>query len=203
MRARVAIGVSGREVEHREILLSDRPDHLREISATATVPCLEIEPGHVLAESLQIMSWALDQSDPLGWLPDRHQQAAVDELIACNDGEFKDNLDRFKYPDRYTDADPDAARAGAELFVARLDQLLRGHPHLLGDEISTADVALFPFVRQFSRVDEGWFSSTPYAAVRSWLGRWESSPPFARIMVKVPTWRPGDPAVLFSAAYPG
>ena len=203
MRARMAIIASGCEVEHREVVLSDRPDHLREISAAATVPCLEIEPGHVLAESLQIMSWALNQRDPFGWLPEASLLKTSDELIAWNDGEFKHNLDRFKYPVRYEGADPDAARASAEEFVARLEQLLREHSHLLRDEASMADVAVFPFVRQFSRVDEGWFTSTRYEAVRQWLARWEAAPLFARIMAKVPAWRAGDPVLPFTTAFPG
>ena len=202
MRARMAIGVAGCEVEHREILLKDRPAHLREISAAATVPCLQIEPGRVLTQSMEIMSWAVEQNDPLRWAPSGHLRAITEELVDCNDGEFKFNLDRFKYPDRYDSPDPDAARTRSEAFVARLDGMLREHAQLLGEEVSIADVALFPFIRQFSRVDEAWFASTSYDAVRRWLEWWESSPIFTRIMRKIPVWHPGDPALPFSSAYP-
>jgi len=202
MRARMAIAAADCEIEHREILLSDRPEHLRAISATATVPCLEIRPGKVLVESLQIMSWALEQHDPLNWLPAQDQVKVADELIASNDGEFKYNLDRFKYPTRYDDADPLTARTNAERFVISLDEQLGRHTQLLGDKVSMADVAIFPFVRQFSRADEGWFASTPYEAVRRWLAWWETAPIFGRIMAKIPVWQPSDPVLRFTTAFP-
>lgn len=199
----MAIGAAGCEVEHREILLSDRPEHLRAISAKSTVPCLEIGPGEVLVESLPIMSWALDQHDPLGWLPVQDQVTVIDGLIATNDGEFKHNLNRFKYPARYDNPDPLLARSNAERFVARLNERLRQHRHLVGDDVSIADVAILPFVRQFSRTDEGWFSATPYEAVRRWLAWWETAPPFLRVMAKIPVWQPGNPALRFTTAFPG
>ena len=202
MRARMAIGVAGCEVEHREILLSDRPAELHAISSQATVPCLQITSNEVLTESMQIMRWALNQADPASWLPNEEQVATVEDLIATNDGEFKHNLDRFKYSTRYEDADPLLARSKAEQFLTHLESRLTKHQQLLSNETSIADVAIFPFVRQFSRTDREWFATAPYEALRRWVSWWESNPPFRRVMTKIPTWKTGDATVNFKAAFP-
>lgn len=202
MRARMAIGVAGLEVEHREILLGDRPEELRQVSELATVPCLQLATGEVLPESLEIMSWTLAQSDPAKWLPGADESQAVDTLIARNDGEFKHHLDRFKYATRYEDADPLRSRTEAERILADLDTRLREHQQLLGDRVSIADVAIFPFVRQFSRADPDWFATTPYQALRRWLDWWEASSWYRRIMAKIPVWQAGDPVLRFTAAFP-
>jgi glutathione S-transferase len=96
MRARMAIAVSGVEVEHREIMLRDKPAEMLAASPKGTVPVLVLPDGAVIDESLDIMRWALSQNDPDGWL------GRIDDgLIAENDGPFKAALDRYKYPHRY------------------------------------------------------------------------------------------------------
>ena len=54
----------------------------------------------VVEESIDIMRWALVQSDPECWLG--HEAS---DLIMANDGPFKQALDRYKYPHRYGLAD--------------------------------------------------------------------------------------------------
>ena len=88
MRARMALLQSGIQVELREVILRDRPEHMMEISPKGTVPVLLLPNGTVLEESLDIMLWALDDSWFVGdWK----------SLIDGNDGEFKHHLDRYKY----------------------------------------------------------------------------------------------------------
>jgi len=67
IRARLALAASGVQVELREILLRDKPSAFLAASPSGTVPCLVTGDG-VLDESLDIMLWALGQSDPEGWL---------------------------------------------------------------------------------------------------------------------------------------
>ena len=52
MRARMSIVRSEFSVEHREVILRDRPHHMMEISPKGTVPVLLLADGTVIEESL-------------------------------------------------------------------------------------------------------------------------------------------------------
>ena len=105
MRARLALIVSGTKVELREILLRDKPQSFLEASPSATVPCLKLSDEHILDESLDIMLWALRQNDPENWLePPLGNLEQMLSLIEEMDGDFKRNLDRYKYSTRYDGA---------------------------------------------------------------------------------------------------
>jgi len=109
MRARLAIVAAGLKVEVRELVLRAKPAHMLEISPKGTVPVLWLPDGTVIDESLDVMHWAVGQNFPADWLVlNTEQQQQCDEWIALLDGEFKRNLDRYKYPHRYhvkTDTD--------------------------------------------------------------------------------------------------
>lgn len=64
IRARLAIAYSGQAVVWREVLLKEKPTELLRLSPKATVPVLQLVDGRVIDESLEIMLWALEQSDP-------------------------------------------------------------------------------------------------------------------------------------------
>ena len=53
------------EVEHREVLLANKPDALLRASPKGSVPVLILTDGAVLDESLDIMRWALMSTYPL------------------------------------------------------------------------------------------------------------------------------------------
>ena len=63
IRARLAISSAQHQVALREVVLRDKPEAFLSISPSATVPCLETA-DQVIDESLDIMVWALTQSDP-------------------------------------------------------------------------------------------------------------------------------------------
>jgi UPF0176 protein len=67
MRARLALKAAGVQVALREVLLRDKPAELLSANPQGTVPVLVLATGEVLAQSLDIMHWALAQHDPLGW----------------------------------------------------------------------------------------------------------------------------------------
>lgn len=186
MRARMAIWAANIQVEVREISLREKPAHLLQISPKGTVPVLQLPDGAVLEQSLDIMHWALAQHDPQGWLDTDPE--AVNVLITINDGDFKKALDRYKYPDRYSEHTQAFYREHGEQFLQRLEAALEQHDYLLGDKPSMADVAIFPFIRQFAAVDAEWFASSPYPKLRVWLEGWLESPLFAQVMQKFPTY---------------
>ena len=102
MRARLALAVSGIQVEIREITLRDKPQAMLDLSPKGTVPVLITPDGTLVEESLDLMYWALRQSDPESWLVTASQQVTLTrQLIQQNDSEFKQYLDRYKYADRY------------------------------------------------------------------------------------------------------
>lgn len=185
MRARLAIAVSGVAVETRDILLRDKPAAFLAASPSATVPCLDLGPEGVIDESLDIMLWALRQSDPEHWLD---MGAAGHDLIATCESEFKPALDRYKYETRFPDSDPMAARDSAARFVQSLEDQLTGRGWLTGPTPSLADMAILPFLRQFAHVDQDWFAAQPWPEVSDWLTRFKTSDRFASIMTRRPIW---------------
>ncbi|MEM6602588.1 MAG: glutathione S-transferase [Pseudomonadota bacterium] len=181
MRARMALFYADIPFELHEVDLKNKPAHMLDISPKGTVPVLQLETGQILDESLDIMRWAMAQNDPDGWYRDIPQAEA---WIAKNDGAFKKALDRYKYPTRYPNEDCGHARSDCEAFIFALDMLLKDKKHLLGDKISWADIAIFPFVRQCANTDRNWFESLPYKYAQAWLSCYLNLPLFARIMEK-------------------
>ena len=198
MRARMGLYAARKVVELREIMLRDKPAHMLEISPKGTVPVLLLPQGRVIEESVDIMLWALEQNDPDGWLEPRQQNLpAMLALIEQMDRDFKHHLDRYKYASRYEDVDGLAHRGRALDELSLLANRLAVHSQLFGERIGLADIALFPFVRQFANVDRGWFDEAAPVSVRSWLEGHEGSALFASIFHKWPVWRDGDPVTLF------
>lgn len=192
MRARMAIAVSGIEVELREVVLRDKPSELVAISPKATVPVLLLPDGRVIEESLDIMQWVLGQNDPEGWLNGMNT-----ELIVANDGPFKAALDRYKYPHRYDLESGEAHRNSAVEHLANLNRILSEQSYLAGETRGLADIALFPFIRQFAATDQDWFDAQPLRALQNWLSGLIQSDLFAGIMHRYPQWHTGDAVTIF------
>lgn len=199
MRARLALYASGVTVELREVSLRDKPASMLAASPKGSVPVLVLPDGRVIDESWDIMQWALRQRDPDCWLGenDSHLDAAI-RLISENDTTFKYQLDRYKYPDRYPEYPQSHYRSEAEVFLLKLENRLDASRFLLGDALSVADVAIFPFIRQFAGVDKDWFAQSHYPAMQRWLKEFLDSAAFMAIMEKHSIWHPGDPPVIMS-----
>lgn len=181
MRGRLALDVSGVEVEHREILLRDKPAEMLAASPKGTVPVVVLPDGTVLEESLDVMVWALEQNDPEDWLS-HHGMAQA--LITINDGEFKHHLDRYKYATRYEGAVAETHRSAASQFLETLEDRLSQTPQLCGPHPGFADFAIFPFIRQFANTNPDWFQAQPWSHVQNWLAGHLASDRFERIMKK-------------------
>jgi glutathione S-transferase len=182
----MALKYAGIEIEHREIELRNKPPSMLLASPKGTVPVLCLN-GLVLDQSLDIMHWALQQSDPNGW-------GAVDQLssqswIKKNDGPFKVLLDQYKYPNRFPDLDQESVLNSAiDLMIQPMEDALQLSPYLLGDRISWVDVAIFPFIRQFAAVDSKQFEDSPFTALKRWLNQHLVSDLFSAVMKKHPVW---------------
>lgn len=193
MRARLALLVSGQQVEIREVKLREKPAAMLAVSPKGTVPVLRLADGTTIDESLLIMRWALARHDPASWL------AGDDEaLIAANDGPFKHHLDRYKYAERHGSDAIFHRQAALEWLALLEERLVDGQ--LCGAEPTLADIAIFPFVRQFAAVDPDWFATLPFPRLMHWLAGHVESRLFARAFIRLAPWREGDDPILFPAS---
>jgi glutathione S-transferase len=179
-------------------VLKEKPAEMLELSSKATVPVLCTEDNKVIEQSIDIMHWALKQSDPDSWLQGS-SSTEVKTIIEQNDGEFKHYLDRYKYHVGYPEHSQSYYRERAELFLQRLESLLNTHDGkaLSDKQIRFADVAVFPFVRQFANVEPDWFFSTSYTQLIAWYRRMKEGELFQRCMKKYSQWTPDTPPVYF------
>ena len=193
IRARMTLDYSRTEVVYREIVFRNKPPEMLKISPKGTVPVLQLEDGTVLEESWDIMKWAVtnndSNNDPQNWLPSStEKRESMEQLIYKNDVEFKFSLDKYKYADRHPAHSRAEYRQQCEAFLCLLEQKLAASRFLLGDHLSLADIGVFPFIRQFSMVEEGWLKSSPYPHLHNWLALLLESDRFKRIMDKKPLW---------------
>jgi glutathione S-transferase len=189
----MALKYAGLNVELREVKLDDMPEEALRISSNATVPLLVLDDGSYMDESWDIVKWALEQSDPDHWFgKDKEHLLDAEILIETNDFSFKEDLDHYKYADRHPEHTEDYYRERCEEFIEELEDLLSENTFLLSDKLSLADIGVFPFVRQFSMVDEEWFAKAPYPKVRHWLQALIDSALFQQVFKKHELWQQGD-----------
>lgn len=202
MRARLGLVASQIQVELREILLRDKPEHMLALSPKGTVPVLWLPDGAVIDESLDVMLWALKKNDPQGWLQLSDLEAEqARQLVAQLDGPFKHHLDRYKYSNRYDNCDPQEHLEACLLILNQWNERLSRHAFLMGDQAKYVDYALLPFVRQFRIADPAFFDQEARLVhVRRWLNNYFESSLFRAIMPKYSQWSPDDPAILFPSA---
>lgn len=186
MRARMTLKYAGIQVELREIELRYKPQSMLTASPKGTVPVL-IVGDLVLDQSLEIMRWALQQSDPDNW--GEMDEVAAQIWIERNDGPFKVLLDQYKYPNRHPKLNPDDVfDAAIALMLKPLDEALDSNQYILGNQQQWIDVAIFPFIRQFSMVNPQQFEQLPLPALKHWLTTHLRSELFSAVMSKHPTW---------------
>jgi glutathione S-transferase len=189
MRARMALLKADIAFDVHEIVLRDKPAAMLAISPKGTVPVLELADDVVLEQSLDIMQWAFGANDPQGWWSRSQSTDNLDLLRAC-DGRFKHHLDRYKYPERFDEADRALHRdAAVEALLKPLDARLQRSSYLGGETPCATDIAVFPFVRQFAAVEPAWFETLPLPALQTWLSDWLSDPLFEAAMTKLPAGR--------------
>jgi glutathione S-transferase len=146
------------------------------------------------------MRWALAIQDPDNWLEKIDEaEALIEEL----DLVFKKALDRYKYFVKHPKHPQTYYRAQGEKFLIKLEERLivfRGQG-LNNTRTTFADIAVFPFVRQYAFVNKTWFDQTPYSYLRSWLKQHLESELFLSVMDKNPPWEPGA-EIIFMGMHP-
>ncbi len=190
MRARMGIVYASVQAELREVDLKNKPQALLDISPKGTVPVLQLVDGTVIEESLDVLNWSLDQSDPDHWRTDWSKAAldAMNTLIAENDHQFVIHLRQYKYPDRYPDISEGEAFNKVCRYFNTYEERLRSTSHLFGDRISWADMAILPFVRQAYIVNTEKFEDSGFPNLLNWMKSFLDSPLMEKVMVKTDPW---------------
>ena len=212
MRARLAIFKSKQTIELRDIVLSNKPAEMLLASPKGTVPVLVVEPENmsvkVIEESLDIMLWALQSSDPDDLLHTKnsHQEhhgenqlADMLSLISSFDQGFKPKLEAYRCAKRYHEDNISECRHACEHYLQIIEERLNQHTFIMSDKESLADIALLPFIRQFAKVERQWYLQSPYPNVREWLNKYLQSPMFTKVMAKYPLWLESNETILFSS----
>jgi len=196
IRARMALEYASITCELREVKLSNKPQTMITLSHKGTVPVLLLMDGSVIDESLDIMLWALEQADPDHWSDEEQNDDRL--LIEKNDQKFTQDLEQYKYFQRFPEHSQLYYREKAEEFIGLLETRLQEHQGigLVSNRLTLADVAIFPFIRQFAHVDWEWFSNSQYKNLISWLVKFEESELFLAVMNKYKPWQEEDDVVL-------
>ena len=199
MRARLAIFKAKQTILLRDLVLSNKPSEMIAVSPKASVPVLVLANGSVIDESLAVMLWALQQTDPDDLLHGQKEGALPAMLLLINkfDNDFKTSLEAYKCAKRYQEDNVAQCRVVCEQYIKQLEQRLTEHRFLMSDKESLADIALVPFIRQFARIERQWYLQSPYPRVRQWLNSYLQSPVFTKVMAKHPLWVNEPKAVLF------
>lgn len=179
IRSRLAIIYSQQPVTLQEINLNNKPEVMKAANEKS-VTALQLNDDSLLDESLYIMVWALEKNDPDCWLAPNLTKML--NLIDENDFDFKDNSD--KYSEYIQQPKADYYKEQAEDFLFKLENKLINSPYLFGEKISLADIAIFPFIREFSLIDNTDFNNSPYPHLQKWLDTFNKSPLFHSVMKK-------------------
>ena len=139
------------------------------------------------------MIWALRKNDPEGWLD---MPAEGYRLIDEVEKKFKPNLDKTKYATRYSQDDSKVSKNLAIEYLINLDKKIKGE-FIFGKQPKLADIAIFPFVRQFANIDINWFNEFGWQKLQNWLKAFVESNMFDESQKKFVKWRPAADPVFF------
>jgi glutathione S-transferase len=198
-RARMALTAAGVTYEHREINLSQKPADFLEISPKGTVPVLLLSDGTVIDESLDIMSWAMEQNDPFGWNNlSKDEQNAMLEVVNLIDGDFAKNSYRLRNPHKVA---LDSIHGRKQRFsieelyeepcketCEKFNNIFEGQSFLSGEKAGFTDIAIFPFLWFLSQ-DVSWINEETYPHLTRWLKAIESHSFFLGSMKRFNFWQ--------------
>lgn len=206
MRARMGLILAQQPVMLRDIVTRNKPPELIQANPKGTVPVVVLnhsefaaDDQNVIAESLDIMLWALRQNDPDDLLRSNQAELA-DEILALvrqNDAQFIPMLEQYRASYRYHNDDLEERRLECLTFVAPLEVRLAEHKFLFGDNSCLADYALMPFISQFARVEKKWFVQSEYVNIAQWLKAHYESALYTKIMRQYPQWIESGEEFLF------
>ena len=158
MRARLALKLANIQCELREVRLNNKPKHMLEVSPKGTVPILILE-DKIIDESIEIIKWVLDQNNIFKDNISSEQIKITEQIIDIFDNKFKYHLDRYKYSNRYENADKKFHQKECLDILIDLEKVISDGNWFFGNELNKLDISILPFLRQFRIADPQWFDS--------------------------------------------
>lgn len=199
MRARMALKLADITCEIREVSLSNKPNHMLKISPKGTVPVLILK-DKIIDESIDIINWVISKTEIFKENLDQNKLELSDEMICIFDDKFKYHLDRYKYSNRYKDADLEFHRSECKKLLVSLEHLISNNVWFFGDKLNKLDISILPFIRQFKIADIDWFDSQKdIPKVKGVLDNFLESKLFIEIMHNYKVWEEGSDSVYFPA----
>ena len=190
IRARFALFKAQQRVLIRAVKLNNKPTEMIAISPKASVPILLLADHRVIEESLDIMCWALSENDPDDLLHSHTKDAlsTMGTMITDFEARFIPALEAYCCAKRYHEDNLIQCRETCEIVLKMLEKQLSQHDFLFSEKESLLDIALFPFIRKFARVERQWYLQSPYPKLRNWLNNYLQSPIFTKVMSKHELW---------------
>ena len=193
----MALKLANIECELREVKLSNKPDHMLEVSPKGTVPVLILE-DKVIDESIEIVNWVLSLNNIFEGNISNQQTLQSENLIKIFDSKFKYHLDRYKYSTRYENVNTEEDRSECLKILIEIENLISKEEWFFGKKINKLDISILPFIRQFRIADEQWFDEQlSISSIQKVLFNFLDSDLFQDIMFKYEVWEEGSTSVYF------
>ena len=154
----MALKLANIQCELREVRLNNKPKHMLEVSPKGTVPILILE-DKIIDESIEIINWVLDQNNIFKDNISSEQIKITEQIIDIFDNKFKYHLDRYKYSNRYENADKKFHQKECLDILIDLEKVISYENWFFGNELNKLDISILPFLRQFRIADPHWFDS--------------------------------------------
>jgi glutathione S-transferase len=186
MRVRMALHEKQIPFSIREEDLKALSPELKALHPEGRVPLLVHGPA-VVYESAIIAEYVDDLAPAVNPLmPDSAAERAECRLWTywCNHA-FKPDLDRFKYgSNRFPISECEGVDDRVVGHLVKLERRLAVHSWLVGNQFSLADINVFPFFRQLTRIQPTPGFLTKFVGTQLWLNRICDRPSFALTMAK-------------------
>ena len=193
IRARMGLAVYGFNYWLREVDLKDKPEKMLEASPKGTVPILILSEHQIIDESLEVLEWLANSYPDHPW--SQLKDILSHDITHRISHSFMPALHRYKYHDRFEKAEVQSATETLKVEFDHLNRLLKKTPYLFGSSPTLLDIAIYPMVRQYMRIDGHYWDSN-WEATLNWHNALTSMPVFKDIMKAHPVWDGSDKGIL-------
>lgn len=183
IRVRMVLEEKGIPYRVIEEDLSNFSEELLKLHPQGRVPLL-IHNELVIWESSIITEYLDDQFREPRLMPGAAEKKVKIRLWThwCNEI-FKPDLDLWKYKKKdMSETDRADLQSRMEGHLFKLVSPLKNHSFLMGEELTLADIHVFPFYRQLGRIHPEFPGKERFKLVDAWLEKITSRPGFARVM---------------------
>lgn len=147
------------------------------LNPNGKIPLLQLDDGRCLSESNAILNYLAHGSDFSS--PDSFEFAQILQWQFFEQYSHEPYIAVARFIAKYLGlpdnrrAEYEAKQEGGHKALALLEQALMPNDYLVGNRLTTADIALYAYTHV---AEEGGFDLQRYPAVRAWLSRVESAP---------------------------